>query len=202
MEKLAVARSQAQDTYGLSRQCYAIESQQPDNNQPSQTSVCTVCSGSVAEHWWLKPEVSWVQILVTAGFSPLYFCLITSRYNLTFTGNTSFHNSTLNDILHLCQLCWSNIWASASLLHITRTNNFIDNSANAINVVGAIYEEANISLSFSGTTTLTHNLVEVVHSSQLKMLQLHSMEPTTSLTTQQKTVVVQTLQHIIEFQWR
>ena len=92
-----------------------------------QSSVCTVCCGSVAEYWWLKPEVSWVRLLVTAGFAPLYFCLITSRFNLTFNGNTFCHNSTLNDLLHLCQLCWA-IWASASSLHITRTNNFIDNS--------------------------------------------------------------------------
>ena len=34
--------------------------------------------GSVAEHWQLKPEVSWVQLLATAHlFTFLYFCLIT-----------------------------------------------------------------------------------------------------------------------------
>ena len=26
------------------------------------------CCGSVAKHWRLKPEVSWVQLLATAGF--------------------------------------------------------------------------------------------------------------------------------------
>ena len=37
--------------------------------------------GSVAEHWRLKPEVYWVQLLVAASlFTFLYFCLITSRF--------------------------------------------------------------------------------------------------------------------------
>ena len=32
-------------------------------------------------HWWLKPEVSWVWLLVTAGlFTFLYFCHITSKF--------------------------------------------------------------------------------------------------------------------------
>ena len=35
------------------------------------------CYGSVAEHWWLKPEVSWVRLPATAGlFTFLYFRLI------------------------------------------------------------------------------------------------------------------------------
>ena len=38
------------------------------------------CCGSVAEHWWLKPEVSWVRLPATAGFFTfLYFHLITSK---------------------------------------------------------------------------------------------------------------------------
>ena len=37
------------------------------------------CRGSVAEHWQLKPEVSWVRLLATAGlFTFLYFHFITS----------------------------------------------------------------------------------------------------------------------------
>ena len=39
--KPAVAGSQTQDTSGLSRQCSATEPQQPDNHQPSQSSICT-----------------------------------------------------------------------------------------------------------------------------------------------------------------
>ena len=36
----------------------------------------------MAEHWRLKPEVSWVRLLATAGFfTCLYFCLITSKFN-------------------------------------------------------------------------------------------------------------------------
>ena len=39
------------------------------------------CHGSVAEHWRLKPEVSWVQLLVTADLVTfLYFHLITSKF--------------------------------------------------------------------------------------------------------------------------
>ena len=39
------------------------------------------CCGSVAERWRLKPEVSWVQLPVTAGFFTfLYFRLITSKF--------------------------------------------------------------------------------------------------------------------------
>ena len=39
------------------------------------------CCGSVAEHWRLKPEVSWVQLPATAGFFTfLYFRLITSKF--------------------------------------------------------------------------------------------------------------------------
>ena len=37
--------------------------------------------GSVAEHWWLKPEVYWVQLLAAASlFTFLYFHLITCRF--------------------------------------------------------------------------------------------------------------------------
>ena len=47
------------------------------------------CCGSVAEHWWLKPEVSWVWLLVTAGFFTfLYFHLITSKFIYALTKNT------------------------------------------------------------------------------------------------------------------
>ena len=42
------------------------------------------CRSSVAEHCRLKPEVSWVQFPVFAGFSTfLYFRLITSKYLFT-----------------------------------------------------------------------------------------------------------------------
>ena len=39
------------------------------------------CCGSVAEHWRLKPEVSWVRLPATAGFFTfLYFRVITSKF--------------------------------------------------------------------------------------------------------------------------
>ena len=38
------------------------------------------CRGSVAEHWWLKPEMSWVRLPAAAGrFTFLYLHLITSQ---------------------------------------------------------------------------------------------------------------------------
>ena len=41
---------------------------------------CLACRGSVVENWQLKPEVSWVWLLVTAGFVTfLYFRLTTSK---------------------------------------------------------------------------------------------------------------------------
>ena len=49
------------------------------------------CRGSVAEHWQLKPEVSWVRLPATAGFFTfLYFRLITSKfiYFSPFVGQT------------------------------------------------------------------------------------------------------------------
>ena len=69
MKKPAVAGSQTQDTSGLSRQCSATEPQQPDNHQPSQSSICTaqvVLNTSVAH------------LAATSIF--LYFCLITSKF--------------------------------------------------------------------------------------------------------------------------
>ena len=39
------------------------------------------CCSSVAEHWRLKPKVSWIRLLAAAGvFFFLYFCLITSKF--------------------------------------------------------------------------------------------------------------------------
>ena len=38
------------------------------------------CCGSVAEHWQLKPGVSWVRLLVAAGLFTFYFHLITSKF--------------------------------------------------------------------------------------------------------------------------
>ena len=84
----------------------------------------------------------------------------TFNSNLTFTGNTSFHNSTQMAFYNYVN-CAGAIWTSASSLHFTGTNNFIGNSANGINGVGAIYAEANTSLSFSGTSNFIHNLAEV-----------------------------------------
>ena len=79
---------------------------------------------------------------------------------LTFTGNTSFHNS-IQTAFHPLVYCAGAIWALASSLNFTGTNNFIGNSANGINGVGAIYAEASTLLSFSGTSTFIHNSADV-----------------------------------------
>ena len=78
-KRLAAAGSRTQDTSGLSRQCSATEPQQPDDHQPPQSSMYTV--QMVLNAWRLNPEVSWVQLLVTAGFFTfLYLHLITSKF--------------------------------------------------------------------------------------------------------------------------
>ena len=79
---------------------------------------------------------------------------------LTFTGNTSFHDNT-QTAHHSYAYCAGAIWASASSLHFTGTNNFIDNSANGINSVGAIYAQADTLLSFNGTSNFAHNSADV-----------------------------------------
>ena len=43
VKRPTAARSQTQNTSGLSHQCSATEPQQPDNYQPSQSSICTAC---------------------------------------------------------------------------------------------------------------------------------------------------------------
>ena len=51
IEESEKAGSRTQDTSGLSRQRSATEPQQPDNHQPSQSSICTaqvVLNASVA----------------------------------------------------------------------------------------------------------------------------------------------------------
>ena len=57
-EKADVAESRTQDTSGLSCQCSATESQQLDNYQPSQSSVCTAQVGLNASVAHLSATVS------------------------------------------------------------------------------------------------------------------------------------------------
>ena len=55
------------------------------------------CCGSVAEHWRLKPKVSWVRLPATAGFFTfLYFHLI------TFIGQVYFSIMLVDDDIVLC----------------------------------------------------------------------------------------------------
>ena len=60
------------------------------------------CCGSVAEHWQLKPEMSWVGLQVTAGlFTFLYFHIITSELSLrqdalSIDGNKMDHKTTFS----------------------------------------------------------------------------------------------------------
>ena len=45
---------------------------------------CAACCGSVAEHWWFKPEVSWVRLTATAG---LYTSIFASNHPNSFISN-------------------------------------------------------------------------------------------------------------------
>ena len=61
--------------------------------QPRGVIWLSGCCGSVAEHWWLKPEVS--QLGSTSGdcwlfFTFLYFCIITSKFILTLPWRPKF----------------------------------------------------------------------------------------------------------------
>ena len=72
---------------------------------------------------------------------------------LTFTGNTTFFKNIQTGS---CYYCGGAIWASASSLHFNGTNNFIANRAESGNG-GAIHVETNMSLSFIGSNTFSHN---------------------------------------------
>ena len=45
---------------------------------------------SVVEHWWLKPELSWVQLPAAAGL--LYFCFITFISSMQEARCSGHHN--------------------------------------------------------------------------------------------------------------
>ena len=65
-KKPAVTGNRTQDTSGLSRQCSATEPQQPDDHQPSQSSMYTaqmVLNASVAHlaaNGVLTPHTEWL----------------------------------------------------------------------------------------------------------------------------------------------
>ena len=74
--------------YSCSMCCQNTVRGRPENLHQERTHIDWIedcegwclsgCHGSVAEHWRLKPEVSWVQLLVVVGL--FYFCLITSKF--------------------------------------------------------------------------------------------------------------------------
>ena len=76
---------------------------------------------------------------------------------LTFIGNTSFHQNTITFLY--TSRCSGAIWASASALHFTGTNNFCGNSAQ---YGGAIYAKIDTSLSFNGTSNFNNNSAEQI----------------------------------------
>ena len=80
--------------------------------------------------------------------------------NLTFIGNTSFHENTQTN--SFSSYCGGAIWTSGSSLQFSGTNSFINNSVSGGGVGGggAIYAKNNSSLSFSGTSNFTHNSAE------------------------------------------
>ena len=77
--------------------------------------------------------------------------------SLTSTGNIHFVNNTNTYFIGYSNLFGppGAIWASASSLHFTGSNNFISNSAN-IGIAGAI-AVTNTSLSFTGSNTFNYN---------------------------------------------
>ena len=92
-------------------------------------------------------------------------CGITAlNSTLTFTGNTTFFNNSQTGSCYYCPrvigncffYCAGAIWASASSLHFHGTNNFIGNRAES-GSGGAIHVENNMSLSFNGSNTFSHN---------------------------------------------
>ena len=82
---MAVAQSNLAENEGI--RCYAVKIQEREkvgSHQKSNPGYLWLepyrvhiqdcegwwlsgCRDSVAEHWWLKPELSWVQLLVTAS---------------------------------------------------------------------------------------------------------------------------------------
>ena len=89
------------------------------------------------------------------GYDCKLGCGITAlNSNLTFIGNTTFHenNASYYDSTGA-------IWASASSLDFNGTNSFIDNSAE-YGSGGAIHAETSTSLSFNGTSTFSNNTAE------------------------------------------
>ena len=81
-------------------------------------------------------------------------CGITAfNSTLLFTGNTTFLNNSAGFMYSS-----GAIWASASSLHFSGTNNFIGNSAN--NAGGAISAVFNTSLNFTGTSDFCLNSAE------------------------------------------
>ena len=106
-EKAESARSWTQDASGLSHQWSATGPWQLDDHQLSHIEDyegcwSSGCRGLVAEHWWLKPDMSWVQFLVAASlFTFHYFRLIKFIYWLSvylFKKNKSRWPVTFRDV--------------------------------------------------------------------------------------------------------
>ena len=80
-------------------------------------------------------------------------CGITALYStLTITGNSSFHDNSQTAFYPFN--CGGAIWASASSLHFTGTNNFTANSAE---YGGSVYVQTNTLLSLNGNNIFYHN---------------------------------------------
>ena len=78
-----------------------------------------------------------------------------STGNIHFTNNSNFGNITIYGVIYSA----GTIWASASTLHFTGTNNFINNSAKSALGAdgGAIFAKDNTSLSFTGVSHFIQN---------------------------------------------
>ena len=68
-----------------------------------------VVAHPVTEHWWLKPEVSWVQLPATVGlFTLLYFRLITSKF-IYFQHEARWSAFSLDDVRY-CRHYHKTLW--------------------------------------------------------------------------------------------
>ena len=98
-KKPAVARSRTQDTSGLSRQCSATEPRQPDDHQPSQSSICTaqvVLNASVAN----PAATQYVPSELRQGYRLFHFPLFLA-HNIQFIYKSII--SYIDEYALLCQ---------------------------------------------------------------------------------------------------
>ena len=139
------------------------------------------CCGSVAEHWWLKLEVSWVRLPVAAGlFTFLYFHLITSKFT-TLDSLTSFILPKIYTSLYLTPL-WLYFTLppiSKALLHYTWLHfNLLRLTSFCLTLLRSFYQgSTSLYLTLLHSAVAIHSTMALLHSTWLfhtTMALLHS----------------------------